>query len=161
MLLNSRRGRYAAGKTHDDADDNHREADEQRIPDQPVNRNGIVGQRVQHSGQLQSDEDEDETVQQKFHHFPDRPALQPRLEREQFGHPPAEIQTGGHDREHAGNIQLLRAQISGERRQQRNGDFNRRIIHALVKLLRQPADDQADQNSADAHDEKLPARVRQ
>ena len=69
----------------------------------------MAGQRVQHFRQLQSDEDEDKTVQQKFHHFPDRPALQPRLESEQFGHPPAQIQTGGHDREHAGNAQFVPA----------------------------------------------------
>ncbi len=91
---------------------------EQRIPDEPGNGNGIAGQRAQHFGQLQSDEDEDETVQQEFQHFPDRPALETGLEGEQFGHAPAEIQAGGHDREHAGNAQSLGRQVSDKRRQQ-------------------------------------------
>ena len=79
---------------------------------------------AQHLGQLQSDEDEDEAVQEKFHHLPDRPALQPRPGTEDFRHAPAEIQAGRHDRQHAGNAQLFGAQISGKRRQQRNGDFD-------------------------------------
>ena len=67
----------------------------------------MVGQRAQHFGQLQPDQDEDETVQEKFHHFPDRPGLKPGPETDEFGHAPAEIQAGGHHGEHAGNAQVF------------------------------------------------------
>ena len=144
-----------------DADENHCQADDQRIPHELPDGNGIARQRAQHFGQLQSDEDEDETGQKKFHHFPDRPAPEPGLESEDFGHAPAEIQTGGHDRQHAGNAQSFGRQISGKGCQQRNRDLDRRIIHAFVKLFRQPADRQAEQNPADAHDEELPAGLGQ
>jgi hypothetical protein len=47
----------------------------------------VARQRAQDFGQLQSDEDEHEAVQEKFHHLPDWPAAQTRLEGEEFGHP--------------------------------------------------------------------------
>ncbi len=95
------------GKDPKDANDNDCQADEQRIPDQPLNGDGMTGQRAHHFGQLESNEDEDEAVLQEFHHFPHRPAPQTGPEAEQFGHAHDEIQAGGHDRENARKAESL------------------------------------------------------
>ena len=96
----------------------------------------IAGRRVQHRRELQADEDEHQSVQEEFHRVPNRARVEPGLKIGDFGQSPAEIQTGGHDRQHAGNAQSFRRQICGKRRQQRNRDFNRRILDVFMKLGR-------------------------
>ena len=102
------------GENPQNANENDSEADEQRIPHEPRNGNGIARQGPQHRRQLQSYDDEYQTVQQKLQHCPHWPALEPGLEGEEFGQAPTEVQTRGHDREHAGNTQSLGGQISHE-----------------------------------------------
>src|SRR5437867_7407911 len=104
-LLEEQAWQIGRGKNPQDANEDDREAEEQGVPDELANGNGIARQRAQDFRQLQADEDEHESVQQKFNHLPYGPAPETRAEGDDLGHSPAEMQPGGHDGEHARNPQ--------------------------------------------------------
>src|SRR5579864_2082899 len=112
---------------------------------------------MEHIRELQSDQDKDEPVQHKFHHVPNGTGIETGLKISDLRKSPAEIQAASNYRQNSGDAEVFGRQIRGEWRQQGYRNFDGGIHDAAMKLFRQPADDQSDQNAADADNEKSQA----
>jgi hypothetical protein len=170
MLRNTIRGRYVAGKTHSAHHDHgqaHRRAVQQELPGREP------AKAVQDHRQLEPDQDKRQPGEQKDDHVPHGPALQPRGGGHDRGAEPADVDPGGHRRQHPGEERLapepeqlvpdevghlLRRQVRRERREQGDDDLDRRVVERREGLDDDPPHRQADGDAPDGHHHELQAR---
>ena len=106
--------------------------------------------------QLQTDQDEDQAVQHEHHHLPEHVDVEPRPSGENLRSAPAEKQSGGNHRQDARDMQALRRNVSGKRREERNGHLNGRIVETALNMGGKPANRQPDTGAAQGNPKKRP-----
>ena len=101
--------------------------------------------------------DKNETVEKESDHLPKSLGLESRPGR-QSGRVPAEVNSRRDGREHPGDMGMLGEEVSGKGSEQRDGDLDRRIVQLALHPACAKAHDQAEDDPADANEDKLPAR---
>ncbi len=123
--------------------------------EQRVARNG-----GQDAAQLQPDHQKEQTVQQENQHVPDGVGLQPGIGGEEARRLVAQVESCREHRQHPRHLQGIGDQVGGVGREQGNGDFDGRIVQVAMQPSHRPGDDEPDEQSAQADNDKLEANLR-
>ena len=126
--------RVEHGEDPREAQDDHGEADERRVAEEP--RRGHVAERVDDDRELEADEHEQERVQEVLDDLPHRDALQPHLGSRQLRRVPAEVDPRRDGGEHGRDAHQLgrdERDVAGE---ERDRDLRRRVVEAPADLPR-------------------------
>src|SRR4029077_14853341 len=120
------------------ANQHRRTAYQQSVIDQRAER--FAAQLAQNSRKLQTDRDENETIEDEYDHSPNGVSWKPKPRAQDDRSMPPEVNSGSDDRQNSRNMEALRQQIRGQWRQQRNRDLDRRIIEVSMHPARDKSD---------------------
>ena len=150
--------RYGIGERPQEANPDHDDADQRRVPDHLPHR--LALEPVDDQRQLQADEDEQGRVEQEREHRPEREALHPGLGVDDLRRAPAEIDAAADHGEHAGGTDLVgrdERPVGGEERDRHRGD---RVADPAADLGDDVADGEPDRDPAGDRAEELEHRAR-
>src|SRR6266852_3225467 len=117
-------------------------AEERTVKEQV--RQTVSANSREHVGKLQTDEDEDQSVDGKGEGIPHGPSLHADVGGEKLGTLAAEVQTASDDRQNSGSADGFGREVSGVRREDADHDFDGPVIDAALEPFHNQAEDQAD-----------------
>src|SRR5213593_2113336 len=110
---------------------------------------------MEHRGQLQPDQQENKTIQEKFQHPPDRSGSKSRSRGGHFRDAPAVIQPSRDYSQYSRDTELLGWQIRREGREQRKGNLNGRVVDPLLYPEGDITHEEADADSTNTHKQEM------
>ena len=121
---------------------------------QQLLRSVVREDRLEDGRQLQPDEHEDGRVDQPDDRLPDAEAHEPRVGRQDPRPAPPGDEPGHDRREDARHAELLRGDVGGRRREQRDDDLDDGVRRAMQGPRHDRADDRPDRESAGPDDDE-------